>query len=326
MSATKVLVTGGAGYVGSHVCKALAAAGHELVVYDNLSRGNEAAVRWGPLEIGDVGDGARLRDVIARHRPGGVMHFAALADVAESVKRPDLYYENNVAGAVSLLEAMRELGVKAFVFSSTCAIYGVPLSVPIAEDHPTHPVNPYGAGKLMIERMLRDFHSAEGIRSISLRYFNAAGADPDGEIGESHDPETHAIPSAIAAALGSLPFQIYGSDYATPDGTAVRDYVYVNDLADAHIAALLYLLNGGATTAINLGSGIGTSVFEIVRAVERVSGRTLRLTHESRRNGDPPVLVADIRYARALLGWQPRYREIDDIVRTAWHWHRNGKR
>jgi UDP-arabinose 4-epimerase len=323
----KILVTGGAGYVGSHVCKSLAAAGHQPIVYDNLSQGDKVAVRWGPLEVGDVSDGARLREVIGRHRPDGVVHFAALTHVAESVERPDLYYRSNVAGTMSLLEAMRELGIRVLVFSSTCAIYGVPVLVPIAEDHPTVPINPYGAGKLMIERMLRDFDSAFGLRSISLRYFNAAGADPLGEIGESHDPETHAIPLAIAAALGRSPaFQIYGNDYSTPDGSAVRDYVHVSDLADAHIAALVHLLRGGATTAINLGSGIGTSVLEVVRAVERVSDRSVPLTHRSRREGDPPVLVADARYAQSLLGWRAKQSEIDEIIRTAWNWHRKEMR
>jgi UDP-arabinose 4-epimerase len=327
MAALKILVTGGAGYIGCHVCKALASGGHLPIVYDNLSRGDRVAVRWGMLETGDLADGRRLRDVMARHRPDGVMHFAAYTYVGESVERPDLYYANNVMGTLSLLEAMREFKIATIVFSSTCAIYGTPERLPLVEDHPQAPINPYGASKQMVERMLRDYDVAYGLRSVSLRYFNAAGADPAGEIGEMHDPETHAVPLAIAAALRRAPaFQIYGTDYATADGSAVRDYVHVNDLADAHIAALVYLVGGGATVALNLGTGIGTSVLQIVAAVERASGRKLPVVHRPRRTGDPPVLLADPSRARAVLDWQPKYREIDEIVRTAWDWHRRIER
>lgn len=318
----KILVTGGAGYVGSQACKTLAASGHEPIAYDNLCRGHRSAVRWGPIEIGDMADGPRLREVIARYRPQAVMHFAALAHVRESVENPALYYINNTLGTLSLLEAMRETAVKLLVFSSSCAIYGLPVRLPMGEDHPQNPINPYGASKLAVEHMLRDYSAAYGLRSVSLRYFNAAGADPDGEIGEAHDPETHAIPLAAFAALERRPaFEVFGVDYETPDGSAVRDYVHVADLASAHVAALGYLTDGGATAAFNLGTGSGTSVFDIVRAVERVSGRAVPVVHSARRCGDPPVLVADARRAVSVLGWRPQFLSIDDIVRTAWTWH-----
>jgi UDP-glucose-4-epimerase GalE len=320
----RVLVTGGAGYLGSHTCKALAAAGHQPIVYDNLSRGHRSLVRWGPLEVGDLGDGARLREVIVRHRPDGIIHFAALAYVGESVADPALYYRNNVCGSLSLFETMRENGPNLIVFSSSCATYGPPKVVPIPEDHPQSPINPYGASKLMVEHMLRDHAAAYGWRWMSLRYFNAAGADPDGEIGELHDPETHAVPLAVLAALGRVPsFQVYGTDYPTADGSAVRDYVHVSDLAAAHIAALVHLSNGGHSMAANLGTGIGTSVLELVEAVGQVAGRRVPITRSARRSGDPDVLVADARRARDVLGWQPRYTNIKDIVATAWNWHRS---
>lgn len=320
----RVLVTGGAGYLGSHTCKALAAAGHQPIVYDNLSRGHRSVVRWGPLEVGDLGDGARLREVIVRHRPDGIIHFAALAYVGESLADPDLYYRNNVCGSLSLFEAMRENGPNLIVFSSSCATYGPPKMVPIAEDHPQNPINPYGASKLMVEHMLRDDAAAYGRRWMSLRYFNAAGADPDGEIGELHDPETHAVPLAISAALGRVAsFQVYGTDYPTADGSAVRDYVHVSDLAAAHIAALVHLSNGGHSMAANLGTGIGTSVLELVEAVGQVAGRPVPITRSARRSGDADVLVADTRRARDVLGWRPRYTNIKDIVATAWNWHRS---
>jgi UDP-glucose-4-epimerase GalE len=318
----KILVTGGAGYVGSHVCKLLAGAGYEPVTYDNMVRGHRASVRWGPLEVGDLTDQSRLREVIQRYRPISVMHFAALASVGESVSDPALYYRNNVVGTLTLLDSLRESSTRTLVFSSTCATYGTPVRVPISEDHPQEPINPYGIGKLTVERALRDYSAAYGLRSISLRYFNAAGADPEGEIGESHDPETHAIPLAIVAATGKgPPFKILGTDYPTPDGSAVRDYIHVWDLAEAHLAALSHLLNGGATDAFNLGTGTGTSVRELLAAVERVAGRAVPVVHCPRRQGDPPVLVADARRAVENLGWRPRYRHIDEIVRTAWHWH-----
>jgi UDP-glucose-4-epimerase GalE len=317
-----ILVTGGAGYVGSHACKALAAAGHTPVVYDNLSRGHREFARWGPLEVGDIGDAARLDAVFARHRVDAVMHFAALAYVGESVSEPALYYRNNVGGTLELLEAMRRAGVRRLVFSSTCATYGVPERMPITEDLPQQPINPYGMSKLVVERMLRDYDAAYGLRSVSLRYFNAAGCDPDGEVGEDHDPETHLIPRVLMAADGALPHvEIFGTDYPTPDGTCLRDYVHVADLAEGHVQALGYLERGGATTAINLGTGRAFSVREVIAAAERVTGRRVPVREAARRAGDPPVLVADAARARAVLGFAPRFTEIEPIAATAWRWH-----
>lgn len=320
-SMARILVPGGAGYVGSHACKALAVAGHEPVVFDNLSQGHRALVRWGPLEIGDIADEERLDAVFRQYRPDAVMHFAAVASVGESVENPGLYYRNNVAGTVSLVEAMRRHGVGVLVFSSSCAVYGCPKTVPIPEDHPQAPINPYGASKLMAERVLADFDRAHGIRSIGLRYFNASGADPDGETGEMHDPETHAIPRMLMAATGRLPqFDIYGTDYPTPDGSAIRDYVHVGDLADAHVSGLDYLLGGGRSTAVNLGNGTGTSVLELIEAVERVTGRRVPYRLRPRRPGDPPILVADSGRAGAVLGWRPKVTSVADIVATAEAW------
>lgn len=325
MTATRILVTGGAGYIGSHVCKVLARAGFEPVVYDNLLRGHRAAVRWGTLEVGDMTDETRLREVLDRHRPASVMHFAALTYVGESVSDPALYYSNNVVGTLALLAAMRRFSVGTLVFSSTCATYGKPVRLPLTEDHPREPINPYGSSKLTVERILMDYSTAYGLRSAVLRYFNAAGADPEGEIGEDHDPETHAVPLAIMAAAGKgPPFRVFGTDYPTPDGSAIRDYIHVLDLAEAHLAALRYLLNGGATDAFNLGTGTGTSVLELIASVERVGARAVPVVHAPRRPGDPPVLVADAQRAAATLGWQARYRDIDEIVGTAWSWHCRG--
>jgi UDP-glucose-4-epimerase GalE len=317
-----ILVTGGAGYVGSHACKALAAAGYTPVVYDNLGRGHRELVRWGPLEVGDLGDGARLDEVFARHRPQAVMHFAAFAYVGESVQDPALYYRNNVGGTLELLEAMRRAGVDALVFSSTCATYGVPERMPISEEAEQRPINPYGSTKLVIEHVLRDFDAAYGLRSVCLRYFNAAGCDPDGETGEIHDPEPHIIPRVLMAATGELPHvDIFGTDYPTPDGTCLRDYIHVADLAQGHVQALDYLKRGGATTAVNLGTGHAFSVREVIAAAERVTGRRIPVREAARRAGDPPVLVADATRARLLFGFGPRYVEIAPIVETAWKWH-----
>ena len=318
-----ILVTGGAGYVGSHACKALAAAGHTPVVYDNLSRGHREFARWGPLEVGDLGEAAKLDAVLARHRIDAVMHFAALAYVGESVEQPALYYRNNVGGTLELLEAMRRAGVGLMVFSSTCATYGVPERMPITEDLPQQPINPYGATKLMIERVLRDYEPAYGLRSVALRYFNAAGCDPDGEVGEDHEPETHLIPRVLMAADGMLPrIDVFGTDYPTPDGTCLRDYIHVTDLADGHVRALDYLQRGGASSAVNLGTGRAFSVREVIAAAERVTGRRIPVHEGPRRAGDPPVLVADATRARTLLGFAPRYSEIEPIVETAWRWHK----
>ncbi len=316
-----ILVTGGAGYIGSHACKALAKAGYAPVTYDNLSAGQRWAVKWGPFEAGDILDRNRLDDVMRKHRPAAVMHFAACAYVEESVDDPAKYYRSNVAGTLSLLEAMRAHDVRRIVFSSTCATYGVPDQVPIPDGHPQDPINPYGASKLMVERILSDYHSAYGLESVSLRYFNAAGADPDGEIGECHDPETHLIPLVLEAALGHRPsVEVFGDDYDTEDGTCIRDYIHVNDVAAAHICALAYLDSGGATTAFNVGNGSGFSVHQIIAAAERVTGRPIARKAAPRRPGDPPVLVSDSTRAREELGWGPSVTDLGTIIETAWTW------
>ena len=317
----KVLVTGGAGYIGAHACKALAAAGFLPITYDNLVHGHDDAVKWGPLERGDIQDRARLDDVISRWRPSAIMHFAAFAYVGQSVADPGSYYRNNVAGSLTLLEAARDSGIDRFVFSSTCAIYGTPDALPISEEMTQRPINPYGASKLMVERMLTDFGAAHGLRSIALRYFNAAGADPDGEIGESHDPETHLIPLVLDAASGRRPaVTIFGADYDTPDGTCIRDYVHVTDLADAHVKALQALESGAPSNACNLGNGQGYSVREVINAARRITGCEVPLLPGDRRAGDPAALVSDATRAREILGWQPRITDLDEIIRTAWAW------
>jgi UDP-arabinose 4-epimerase len=317
-----VLVTGGAGYIGSHTCKALHRAGYQPVVVDNLSAGHRAAVRYGPLEVGDLLDAAGLDRIVARHAPTAILHFAAHAYVGESVRDPGKYYRNNVVGSLNLLEVARDHGIRHLVFSSSCATYGVPTEQPIGEHTPQQPVNPYGESKLMVERTLRDFAAAHGLQSVALRYFNAAGADPDGELGECHDPETHLIPLVIRAALDPLsPITVYGTDYPTPDGTAVRDYVHVADLADAHVRALDYLRRGGASTALNLGTGTGHSVREVLEAVGHVAGAPVPWIAGARRPGDPPMLVADAARARALLNWQPRSSTLPELIASAWRWH-----
>lgn len=323
-SAKTVLVTGGAGYIGSHACKALARAGYQPIACDNLVYGHPWAVKWGPLEQGDIADRAWLDGLIDRYRPAAVMHFAAYAYVGESVQDPGKYYRNNVAGTLTLLEAMRDHSIGHLIFSSTCATYGIPERVPIGEATPQVPINPYGASKLMIERMLTDFEVAHGLRSICLRYFNAAGADPDGEIGEDHEPETHLIPLAIRPAqLGEPALAIFGTDYATPDGTAVRDYIHVTDLAEAHVLALADLLGGGASAALNLGTGRGHSVREVVSTIEAVGGRQVPVREAPRRAGDPPVLVADPTRAMERLNWQPTHSSLSTIIETAWRWHQS---
>jgi UDP-arabinose 4-epimerase len=319
---TNVLVTGGAGYIGSHACKALACAGFVPVAYDNLCNGHDWAVRWGPLEVGDVRDGARLEEVLRRYEPCAVMHFAAFAYVGESVADPLKYYRNNVAGTVELLAAMRNRGVDKLVFSSTCATYGIPTELPISETHPQQPINPYGASKLAVERILREVDAAYGIRSIALRYFNAAGADRDGDIGERHLPETHLIPLVLeAAADPARSVTVFGSDYDTPDGTCVRDYIHVTDLAQAHVLALQGLLDGRRSDAFNLGNGKGFSVSEVIAASRRITGRPIHTQMADRRPGDPAMLVGSARKISAELGWKPQYSSLDAMIQTAWAWH-----
>ncbi|MGE5269426.1 MAG: UDP-glucose 4-epimerase GalE [Thiohalocapsa sp.] len=318
-----ILVTGGAGYVGSHACKALAQAGHRPIVYDNLSRGHREAVRWGKLVEGELHDRERLVAALRTHRIDAVMHFAAFAYVGESVRDPEVYYRNNVGGTLALLAAMREAAVDRIVFSSTCAVYGVPDQVPISETTAKNPLNPYGETKLAIERALHWYAEAYGLRYMALRYFNAAGADRDGEIGEDHEPETHLIPLVLRAALGTgQQLQIFGADYPTPDGTAVRDYIHVSDLAEAHLRALDHLAAGGDAGAVNLGTGSGCSVRQVVAAVARIAGRNVPVCEAPRRPGDPPELVADAALARSLLGWQPQLSDLDTIIATALAWER----
>jgi len=322
-----VLVTGGAGYIGSHTCKALSGAGYTPIAYDNLTSGHAEAVRWGPLEPGDILDRKRLDEVLLSHRPDAVVHFAASAYVGESVSDPGKYYRNNVVGTLTLLEAMRDHAIRSIVFSSTCATYGVPDTLPITEEAPQQPINPYGSSKLTAERILTDFGSAHGIKSIALRYFNAAGADPQNEIGEEHDPETHLIPLVLDAASGRRPnLTIFGNDYPTPDGTCIRDYVHVSDLAEAHVLALKSLENGWFPGPINLGIGQGFSVKEIVNTVGRVTGLDVPVVFGSRRLGDPAILISDPHKARRELGWSPKITLLEQIVATAWAWHQRSGR
>lgn len=319
----KVLVTGGAGYVGSHTCKALAQAGYTPVVYDNLVYGHEWAVQWGPFENGDIIDAARLDEVMVQHRPVAIVHFAAFAYVGESVTNPGKYYRNNVAGSLSLIDAAIRNGIRPFVFSSTCATYGTPSKLPISEDMPQNPINPYGASKLMVERILDDFSRAHNFAYCALRYFNASGGDPDGEIGEDHDPETHLIPLVLDAASGKRPnVTVFGNDYETPDGTCIRDYIHVSDLASAHVLAVKALLEGAPSQKLNLGLGYGFSVLEVIRAVERVTGLAVPYVLGARRPGDPASLVSDPGKAGEFLGWRPKHTDLDGIVGTAWRWHK----
>jgi UDP-glucose 4-epimerase len=316
-----ILVTGGAGYVGSHCCLTLSRAGHKVVAYDNLYNGHERFVKWGPFEQGDIRDRARLAEVFARHKPDAVIHCAALIEVGESVKSPDRFYDVNVAGALTLLDVMREVGCGVFVFSSTCAIYGEPIYLPMNEAHPQQPVSPYGWTKFMVERASHDIAEAHGMKYAHLRYFNAAGAAPDEGIGERHEPESHALPLALFTLLGRRDgFKIFGTDWDTRDGSCLRDYVHVLDLADAHARAVERLLGGGGSLAANLGTGDGVTVLELLAAIERVTGRRVPATPAPRRDGDAPALVADIAGVKRELGWTPG-RDIDQIIADAWRWH-----
>lgn len=317
-----VLVTGGAGYIGSHTCKALSQAGYVPITYDSLVYGHEWAVNWGPLERGDILDAARLDEVIAAYKPVAIVHFAAFAYVGESVSDPGKYYRNNVVGSLSLIEAARRHGIRNFVFSSTCATYGIPELLPITESSPQKPINPYGASKLMVERILDDFTHAHGLSHIALRYFNAAGADEDTVIGEDHDPETHLIPLVLDAASGRrASVTVFGTDYDTPDGTCVRDYIHVSDLAQAHVLALEALRKQAPSQKINLGLGFGFSVLDVIRTAERVSGLRVPVTFGDRRSGDPAALIADPSKAFDTLGWRPRHTTLQPIIETAWAWH-----
>jgi UDP-glucose-4-epimerase GalE len=317
----RLLLTGGAGYIGSHTAREFLARGHEVWVYDNLSTGHRAFAPAGRLIVGELTDPAALERALADNRIEGVIHFAALALVGESCRDPGRYYQNNVVGTLTLMEAMRRQHIGQFVFSSTCATYGVPQTVPITEDEPQKPINPYGRTKLAIEMALRDYAESYGWGVALLRYFNAAGASRDSTLGEDHDPETHLIPLVIQAVLGQRPqVEILGTDYPTPDGTCIRDYIHVEDLADAHVRAL-ERLTPGRPLICNLGTGQGHSVREVIRAVEEVSGKAVPCREAARRPGDPPLLVAAARRARDLLGWEPRSSDLRFIVETAWKWH-----
>ena len=318
-----VLVCGGAGYIGSHMVKMLAGEGCEVTTFDNLSTGHDWAVHSGRLVVGDLLDEAGLRQLFAGQRFDAVMHFSAKSLVGESVRQPAQYYRNNVVGTLNLLDAMRAAGVKRFVFSSSAATFGNPVAERIDESHPQQPINPYGETKLMVEHLLRDYAVAYGLDSVSLRYFNAAGADPDAALGEEHDPETHLIPNVLKAVLDpGRGLKIFGSDYPTPDGTCVRDYIHVLDLCRAHLQALHFMDREPGAHGFNLGNGRGFSILEIVRAAEQVTGTSIPFDWQPRRAGDPPVLVADASLAHRALAWQPAYGNIHQILETAWNWHR----
>lgn len=321
-----VLVTGGAGYIGSHVVRLLLKKGFEVIILDNLSRGHKASLPQNVIfEEVDLLDKDKLVSVIQKHNIESVIHFAAFAYVGESVEDPEMYYRNNVSGSVNLINALKEKGVKHFVFSSTCSLYGNPLTIPISELETTKPINPYAKTKLMIEQILADYESAYGMKYVALRYFNAAGASASGEIGESHFPEPHLIPLVLFTALGKREsISVYGDDYPTPDGTCVRDYIHVEDLADAHVKALEYLNKGNSSQIINLGTGDGNSVKEVISVAEEVTGRKIKSVFSPRRAGDPAVLVADNKKAKEVLGWNPKFN-LKDIVQTAWQWHQNPK-
>jgi UDP-glucose 4-epimerase len=322
-----ILVTGGAGYIGSHVNKELHKQGYETVVLDNLSYGHDDFVKWGILECVDLSNTREIRRVFQDYSVEAVLHFAAFTYVGESVEDPQKYYLNNLRNTLNLLEVMLEFDVEILVFSSTCATYGNPIEIPITEEHPQSPISPYGKGKFMVEQVLKDYSSAYGLRYVSLRYFNAAGADPEGEVGERHDPETHLIPLILDAATGKREdIKIFGTDYPTDDGTCIRDYIHVTDLADAHIRALKYLENGGKSEVFNLGNGNGFSVREVIEAARKVTKREIKAIETDRRPGDPPVLVGSSKKAREILKWQPRFDDLSQIISTAWEWHKNFKK
>lgn len=316
-----ILIVGGAGYIGSHINKALNQRGYQTVVYDNLVYGHKESVKWGILEIGDLADEKRLKEVFEKYPIDAVMHFAAYAYVGESVREPAKYYRNNICNTIQLLETMRCHHVNMLVFSSSCATYGIPEQLPITEEMPQHPINPYGRTKWMAEQIFEDYNNAYGLQYCCLRYFNAAGADPEGEIGESHTPETHLIPLVIEAAAGNREHvSIFGTDYPTQDGTCIRDYIHVTDLADAHIRALEYLKSGGLSQCLNLGNGKGWSVAQVIDTVKQVTGRNFTVKKEATRPGDPPALVGSAKKASQVLGWEPKYGDLRIIVEHAWRW------
>jgi UDP-glucose 4-epimerase len=318
-----ILVTGGAGYIGSHACKTLRAQGHNPVAYDNLVYGHRGCVKWGEFCEGNVGDAQLVGQCLDRYAIDAVMHFAAYAYVGESVLDPMKYYENNLGNTLTLLHCMLDRGIRYFIFSSTCATYGNPVSLPLEETHPQNPINPYGRSKLMIENVLQDYDRAYGLRYMSLRYFNAAGADPDCETGEDHDPETHLIPIVLDVVAGRREtVNVFGSDYDTPDGSCLRDYVHVTDLARAHALALDRIVAGSGSDACNLGVGRSYSVLEVIRAASMVTGMEIRHSLVGRRQGDPAILCASGAKAKRILGWVPEYTEIEDIINTAWQWHK----
>ncbi len=317
-----ILVVGGAGNIGSHMCKHLSKHGYLPIVLDNLSRGHEKAVKWGPFIEGSISDRNILKRVFSEHRIDAVMHYAAYSYVGESVTDPSMYYQNNLADTICLLSEMVEAEVIKIVFSSSCAVYGEPKEIPITENHPQNPVNPYGRTKYMVEQVLDDFKYAYGVESVSLRYFNAAGADPEGELGEDHNPESHLIPLTIQAALGKREeIRIYGNNYPTHDGTCIRDFIHVEDLAESHLLALNRLLNGKGGGTYNLGNGQGYSVREVIDITRRITGKPIRDRVVDRRDGDPAVLVGSSDKAKNELGWNPRFPDLESIVETAWHWH-----
>ncbi len=321
----KILVTGGAGYIGSHTVLALKRAGYQVVILDNLVYGHRDLVEQVlqvELVVGDTNDRTLLDKLFTTQQFAAVMHFSAYAYVGESVSDPAKYYRNNVTGTLTLLEAMEAVSIKNFVFSSTCATYGVPTEVPIPEDHPQNPINPYGATKLMVERILTDFDVAYKLKSVRFRYFNAAGADPSGNLGEDHNPETHLIPLVLQTALGKREsVSIFGTDYPTPDGTCIRDYIHVSDLADAHVLGLEYLLKGSDSTVFNLGNGNGFSVREVIDTAKKITGKEIKVVECDRRPGDPPALIGSGDKARQILGWEPKYADLENILTHAWAWH-----
>ena len=319
-----ILIVGGAGYIGSHTYKALTEAGYETIVLDNLSYGHKEAVRWGTFCQCDLKDIDDLDKVFTEYDIDAVMHFSSFIEVGESVQNPEKYYTNNVVNTMNLLKVMLKHNVKKFIFSSTCATYGVPQKIPLVEDHPQNPINPYGWTKLMVERILKDYDTAYGLKSVILRYFNASGADKSGEIGEAHDPESHLIPLILDAAIGKRDnIKIFGSDYDTPDGTCIRDYIHVTDLADAHVLSLKYLEEKEESNEFNLGNGQGFSVKEVIDSVRKVTGREFEVVETERREGDPAVLIGSSKKAKEFLGWNPQFVNIDDIVESAWNWHKN---